>query len=144
MNSKIRPLLQKIMVLLVVLGGMVAGWKNLQFTKTLGQLQDDPVTQWEKRFVVLKGLIPFKRGVVGYLSDSGVPGVDYAAANDLGEYTLTQYTLSPVILVRGTNQEWIVGNLSKQAYAVWSRSNQGQFEVTPLNYGLYLIHRLDR
>lgn len=132
------------MVLLVIVGGVVTGWQNLQYTKSLGQVKDDPVGQWEKRFEGLKELIPFRRGAVGYLSDSDIPGVDFSAANDLGEYTLAQYTLAPLVLVRGADQEWIVGNFSRQAYTVWSRSNQGGFEVTPLSYGVYLIHRLGK
>ena len=44
--------------------------------------------------------------MIGYISDSDVPGAAYDAANDEGEYILTQYALAPIIIVRGTDQEW--------------------------------------
>ena len=69
--------------------------------------------------------------MVGYISDSNIPGLTYNAANDEGEYVLAQYVLAPIIIVRGTGQEWNIGNLDKPAYDVWSRTNQGQFEVIP-------------
>ena len=66
----------------------------------------------------------------------------YDAANDEGEYVLTQYVMSPVIIVKGTAQEWNIANLDRQAFDMWSRSNQGKFEVTAFKGGLYLLHRI--
>jgi hypothetical protein len=136
--------LQRGVIVLIVLASLYASIQNLISTKALGSITDDPVADWEKRFAPLKQQIPFKRGVVGYISDSGIPGVSYNAPNDEGEYVLTQYVLAPIIIVKGTDQEWNIGNLGKQAYAVWSKSNQGQFDVLPFKGNLYLFHRVGK
>ncbi len=136
--------LQRGLLALIVVASLYASIQNLISTKDLGSITDDPVADWEKRFVPLKAALPFTRGVVGYISDSSVPGASYDSANDEGEYVLTQYVMSPTIIVKGTDQEWNILNLSPQAYKIWSASNQGQFEVIPFKGNLYLLHRLDK
>ncbi len=133
---------QRVVLALIVLASLYASIRNLISTKELGSLTDDPVADWEKRFEPLKKRLPFLRGVVGYISDSSIPGVGFDAANEEGEYVLTQYVMSPIIIVKGTDQEWNIGNLGQEAYRVWSQSNQGGFEVIPFKGNLYLIHRL--
>ena len=136
--------LQRGVMVLIVLASLYASIQNLISTKDLGSVNDDPVADWEIRFRPLKEQLPFKRGVVGYISDSSIPGVSYNAANDEGEYVLTQYALAPIIIVKGTGQEWNIANLDKDAYAIWSGTNQGQFEVIPFKDRLYLLHRLKK
>ena len=134
--------LQRGVVVLIVLASLYASIWNLISTKDFGSVNDDPVADWEIRFGPLKEKLPFKRGVVGYISDSSIPGVSFNAANDEGEYVLTQYALAPIIIVKGTDQEWNIANLDRDAYAVWSKTNQGQFEVIPFKDKLYLLHRI--
>ena len=55
---------------------------------------------------------------------------------------LTQYVLAPIVIVKGTAQEWNIANLDRPAFDLWSKSNQGQFEVIPYKGGLYLLHRI--
>lgn len=129
---------------LIALASLFASLQNLIATKDLGSVTDDPVADWDLRFARLKQRLPFQRGVVGYISDSSIPGIRFDAANDEGEYVLTQYAMAPIIIVKGTDQEWNIGNLSSQAYDAWSASNQGQFEVTALGNRLYLLHRITR
>jgi hypothetical protein len=129
---------------LIVIASLYASLQNLIATKDLGSLTDDPVAVWDLRFARLKQRLPFQRGVVGYISDSSIPGATYNAANDEGEYVLTQYAMAPIIIVKGTDQEWNIGNLSTQAYELWSASNHGQFEVIPFKDGVYLFHRIAR
>ncbi len=134
--------LQRLFLVLLVAAGVAASIQNLIATKNLGSVSDDPVADWEKRFVPVKQHIPFERGVVGYISDSSVPGVSYNAANDEGEYVLTQYVMSPIVIVKGTNQAWNIANLSRQAFELWNKSNQGKFEVMAFKGSLYLLHRI--
>lgn len=133
---------RRTLFLLIVLASLYASLQNLLSTKDLGHINEDPVAAWEKRFEPLKERLPFTRGVVGYIIDSDIPGVNYDAADEEGEYVLVQYAMSPIILVRGTDQEWNIGNLSRQAYEAWSQSNHGRFEVIPFKGNLYLIHRV--
>jgi hypothetical protein len=134
--------LQRLFLVLLVAAALAASIQNLIATKSLGSVSDDPVADWERRFGPIKQRIPFERGFVGYISDSSIAGMSYDAANDEGEYVLTQYVMSPTIIVKGTNQEWDIANLSRQAFDLWSKSNQGKFEVTSFKGGLYLLHRI--
>jgi hypothetical protein len=133
---------QRGIIILIVAGSLYASAVNLISTKNLGSVSDDPVADWEKRFAPIKPEIPFERGVIGYISDADVPGASYDAANDEGEYVLTQYVLAPVIIRRGTNQEWNIANLDRPAFELWNKSNGGKFQVTAFKGGLYLLHRV--
>ncbi len=134
--------LQRLALVLIVLGSLAASVQNLLATRSLGSVTDDPVADWEKRFAPIEARLPFKRGVVGYISDSSIPGIAYDAANDEGEYVLTQYALAPIIIVKGTNEEWNIANLSRAAFEAWDKTNAGKFQVIPLKGGLYLLHRV--
>ena len=138
----IRFILQRVMLAGIVLTSIYFGVQNVRAAITVGNLNSDPVTKWEVRFDAVKKLLPFKRGVVGYLTNSDVPGAIYDTNNEQGEYTLTQYTMSPIILVRGDNEEWTIANLNSKAYQIWSQSNHGEFRVIPLKDDLYLLQRL--
>jgi hypothetical protein len=126
---------------LFVLASLVASIQNLVATRTLGSTSDDPVADWERRFQPVKARLPFQRGFVGYISDSAIPRITFDAANDEGEYILTQYAMAPIIIVKGTDQEWNIANLTPEAFKAWSAQNSGNFEVTPLRGSLYLLHR---
>lgn len=136
--------LQRGLLTLIVAVSLYASLQNLIASKDLGSLTDDPVADFSKRFDPLKAKLPFKTGAVGYISDSSIPGIQYDAANDEGEYTLTQYVMSPIIIVKGTNQEWNIALLTPTAYKVWSQTNNGQFEVFVFKGNLYLLHRLSK
>jgi hypothetical protein len=127
---------------LILLASLYASIQNLISTRDLGSTTDDPVADWELRFRPLKRDLPFERGIVGYISDSDIAGIAFDAANEEGEYVLTQYALAPIVIVKGTGQEWNVGNLSTRAYEIWSTHNHGRFEVLPFRDGLYLLRKI--
>lgn len=135
-------LLQRGLLGLIVLAGLYASVQNLLATRSLGRLGDDPVADWEQRFAPIRQRLPFQRGLVGYISASSVPGASYDAANEEGEYVLTQYAMAPVILVKGADQEWDIANLDRAAFEAWSRANGEAFEVVVSRGGLYLLHRV--
>jgi len=134
--------LQRILLVLIAAASLYASARNLSATADLGRITEDPVADWEVRFEPLRARLPFVRGVVGYLSDSRVPGASYDKANDEGEYILTQYALAPIIIVWGTDQEWNVANLSVEAYRLWSTQEHAEFDIRPIGSGLYLLHRI--
>jgi len=134
--------LQAALLIWIVAASLYSSLRNLLSTRELGGLHEDPVAAWESRFQPLKERLPFVRGVVGYISDAEVPAAQYDPRDVLGEYILTQYAMAPIVLVKGSDQEWNIGNLSPQAYQVWSRAHQGQFEVFPFKGNLYLFRRL--
>lgn len=134
--------LRRMMLGLVAAASLYASVTNLSSTAELGSVAEDPVADWEVRFEALRAKLPFVRGVVGYISDAGVPGATYDRANDEGEYILTQYALAPIIIVWGTDQEWNVANLSAEAYRLWLAEGHPEFDIQPLGSGLYLLHRI--
>ena len=138
----VRLILQRVLVAGIVVASIYFGIRNLRTAIAVGNLSSDPVTKWEVRFQPVKKVLPFQRGVVGYITNSDVPGAKYDPNNEQGEYTLTQYSMSPIILVRGDNEEWTIANLNSKAYQIWSQSNHGKFRVIPLNDDLYLLQRL--
>jgi hypothetical protein len=138
----IRRILQLGLIAWVIYSSFAQSISYLISTKERGSLGQDPVTQWETKFVRLKNALPTGTAVVGYLADWDVPGIPYDDGNQHGEYVLIQYTLSPVILTRGMEHEWIVGNLTHEAYEKWQSSAQGNFEVSFFKNNLYLIHKV--
>jgi hypothetical protein len=126
----------------VALASLFASVQNLARTPDLGSLKDDAVADWVERFDPIKARLPFQRGVVGYISDAQVPGIEFNSADELGEYVLSQYALAPIILERGARREWCIANLSRQAYKTWSSTNQSIFDVVWSGRGLYLLHRV--
>ncbi len=138
----VRLIFKRAMLAGIIVASIYFGLQNLRTAITVGNLGKDSITEWEVRFNAVKKLLPFKRGVVGYLTNSDVPGAAYDANNEQGEYTLTQYAMAPIILVRGDNEEWTIADLNSKAYQIWSQSNHGEFRVIPLNDNLYLLHRV--
>ncbi len=125
----------------IILAGIYFGIQNVKSAIAVGNLNSDPVTKWEVRFQQVKKILPFKRGVIGFMQNSDVLGGPLDD-NEQGEYTLTQYAMAPVILVRGDNEPWTLAIFSSKAFQAWNKSNHGQFRVITLNYSLYLFQRL--
>ena len=70
----------------------------------------DGISVWEQRLSRLKDNLP-PDGIIGYVSDWDIPGEE--SSSDLEtEYRLTQYTLAPLVLTRGTGYNLVVGNIA--------------------------------
>ena len=118
------------------LSTQVAGWNPRN-------LSDDPVSNWEARCEELKQALP-PSGEIGYLADWDLPGWQASPSNQSdmdNEFRLTQYALSPRVLVRGAAQNLIVGNLT-------SDQSVGQIEkqftvkmVHSYGLGIYLFQK---
>lgn len=121
---------------------VVAGWKNLQYIRALEYNASEPVADWEQRMAPLKRALPISRGFVGYVSDSSVACFDCLNIDDQIEFTLTQYALAPIIVNKGIDYEWVIGNFGKGTYPAWAQNYTGQFAVQHFPYGIYLLHRL--
>jgi hypothetical protein len=140
-TMNIRFILQRVMLAAIMIASIYFGIQNLRDAIAIGNLNSDPVTDWEVRFQQVKKNLPFKRGAIGFLQNSDVLGTDFD--NNLqGEYTLTQYAMSPIILMRGDKQEWTLAELNSSAFQVWDQANHGKFRVYVLNDNLYLFQRL--
>ena len=134
--------LRRFSFLILLILEIFIGWKNLQFIKSAEYNTSEPVAEWERRFARLKEVFPLTRGVVGYISDPDVSGYPYGPDDEL-EFNLTQYTMAPLIIHKGTNFEWIIGVLSNSVYQDWAQSHGAEFKSTFYKYNIYLIHRLN-
>jgi len=68
-----------------------------------GSTPSDVAKRSDQRFARLKAALP-ERGVVGYIGESGTPG--------LPDYYLAQYALAPLVLDHSANHALVIGNFS--------------------------------
>lgn len=77
----------------------------------------DEITAYEARYQELKHTLP-PEIVVGYLSDPVPPDLPRSEGRThFKRFVLTQYALSPVIVVRSTEPDLVVGNFESHAHA---------------------------
>ncbi len=140
MRNKI---LQKIILALLVLLGIKTGIQG--FISTINMPSPDvSVANWDERAAALKESIPFERGMVGYISDIDIPGVEYDRQNLVGEFTLTQFAIAPIVLIQGSDdEEWNILSLTPQAYEIWSAENAQNYEVIKFGGKFYLAHKVN-
>ena len=103
---------RKVIALLILLAILsFALLSNLQLFRQEARLNpqfvsSDAITAYERRFEGLRKMLP-PRGVVGYITDKGVTASDSEATQ---YFFLTQYALSPLIVIRDLNHQFVVGN----------------------------------
>ncbi|CAG0951123.1 hypothetical protein ANAEL_00075 [Anaerolineales bacterium] len=137
-----KRVLQGIVLAAVVVLGIKTGIENFQ--SSLAERSNDAavIGAWNERLSKLTAPIPFERGFVGYLSNADIPGANYSSDDAEGEFVLTQYAITPLILVRGTEQEWNILNLDRGTFEKWQQENAGKFEVVKSGGGMYLVHKV--
>jgi hypothetical protein len=136
-----KNVLQKIILALLVLLGIKTGVQGLISTINMPS-HDVSVANWDERAAALKDAIPFERGMVGYISDIDIPGIEYDRQNLVGEFTLTQYAIAPIVLIQGSDdQEWNILSLTQPAYEIWITKNADDYEVIKFGGKFYLAHK---
>ena len=137
-----KKILQKTIMVILVLLGIKTGIQGLISTINMPS-PDVSVAKWDERVVLLKESIPFKRGFVGYISDIDIPGIEYDRQNLVGEFTLTQFAIAPIVLIQGSDdEEWNVLSLTPKAYEAWSAENASQYEVIKFGGKFFLAHKV--
>jgi hypothetical protein len=135
--------LQRIILIAIAILGIKTGLES--FTSNIKiHSNDTSVAIWDERVSNLIASVPFERGVVGYISNQDIPGAAFDEDDAEGEYILTQYAIAPLILIRGTDQEWNILNLTPDAYEQWSQANANDFEVVGFGGGLYLVRKVSK
>ena len=91
----------------------------------LSQVGRDEITLYQKRFDVIKGMLP-ARGIVGY-AGGGLNYAEYwnSEAAALRNWFLTQYTLAPVVVSITTNRRITIINDSGGGTDSTSSENAG-------------------
>ncbi len=143
MLSQSRVRMIRLAAFMALLGLQVlTGWKNLQYIQDAEHNASEPVADWEQRMAPLRKALPISIGFMGYVSDSSAACFDCLNIDDQIEFTLTQYALAPIIVSKGIDYEWVVGNFGKGTYQAWAQNHVGEFEVQHFPYGIYLLHRV--
>ena len=94
----------------------------------------DLVSNFEDKMVALKQSLP-PRGTIGYFTDSEPDFINWE------EYWLTQYALSPLIVVKNIDNECIVGILHSSEIARNSYGNSGLSLIKDFGNGIVLLRR---
>ncbi len=135
--------LQRIILVVIALLGVKTGLES--FVSTVNMRSNDmSVANWDERISNLTALIPFERGFIGYISNADIPGAAFDEDDASGEYILTQFAVAPIILIRGTDQEWNILNLDPKAYEKWYQANANDFEVVNFGGGVYLVRKVSK
>lgn len=101
-------------------------------------LNDDPVTNWERRIEPLKNDLP-KSGEIGYLSDWDLPDWNGGQSDMDNEYRLTQYALTPRLLIRGSGYTQIVANLTHPEDVLRIEALFNVHKIHDYGFGIYLF-----
>jgi hypothetical protein len=133
----------QLLIGLIVLLSLYSSISYLIWTQSAGTVDFDHVADWDARFTPVKEALPIQRGTLGYIADWDIPGADFAPSDQDAEFILTQYAFAPFILVRGAEQEWIVGSLSPRSYEAWTQIRVGKYKDYKFKGNVYLFHRLD-
>lgn len=111
------------MLLLILLPALVTNLLmfGVEIKKYRKSLIKNEVTMHEDRFVILKKILP-PQSVVGYITDqqTGNSVKEYYAVK---EYYLTQYALSPIIIVNEKSRHLVIGNFHEPINNVLKDTN---------------------
>ncbi len=94
----------------------------------------DLVSNFEDRIVGLKHSLP-PRGTIGYFNDSEPDSINWE------EYWLTQYALSPLIVAKNIDNEWVVGILHSSGLAGNRYEDLGLLLIRDYGNGIVLLRR---
>jgi len=94
---------------------------------------------------LVEAVLPSGVSVAGYLENADLKGL--TSVQDLAEFFLTQYGLAPVVLQKGYDHEWIVGNfghtLAQHELSVLDQM-LGPHTTQDFGFGIYLMHRIPK
>ena len=138
-------MLKKITIIVLALGSLVLGaWHLVEYALKWNPefIANDMISSWDKRMAGLRADLPADVKTIGYVGNWDIlPDSDYIYADEETEFVLTQYALSPVIVERSYNEEWVILNLSPKAYDIWTQRQPQDIKVTDYGLRIFLVHR---
>ena len=131
----------------LILVVLFLAFASYQFALTFSSHQwrnpsDEMVSKWEDRLQALREALPAGVSQVGYVDDAALSGDP--SQLDGNEFQLMQYSVAPVALQNGLEQEWIIGNFrSDENLDGWLTEQLGAYELQGFGFGLYLIYDVE-
>ncbi len=111
--------------------------RTIQKEWSAAAIGQDGRSLWEQRLTELRGDLP-KQGVIGYVSEQDIPGAAYDPVNSNEEYALTQYFLAPLIVQRGTDYDYVIGNFGNPNDDYQVEKTLGIEPAASYGMGIYL------
>lgn len=127
--STLRPGARILLSLLLIFFSAFYMKQLLAGSINIGDTGAERLDRWEADMQLVRDTLPIQRGVVGYISESDLEGVEFAFWDDETEFILTQYALAPLILKKGLAAEWNVVVLREEYLKMWLEQNPGQYEI---------------
>jgi hypothetical protein len=138
-------MLKKSAVIVLVLGSIILGaWHLIEYALRWNPefIANDMVSSWDKRMAGLRADLPADIKTIGYVGNWDIlPASDTIYADEETEFVLTQYALSPVIVERGDNEEWVILNLSRKAYDIWIQRQPQDMKIIDYGLRIFLVHK---
>ena len=98
------------------------------------------VSKWEHDITSLDEKIPAGQTRLGYLSDWDLLP-DSASPDQYVFYYLTQYSLAPIFIDRGIENEWIILYTSVPKPKAWLDDHLQLYTIEAAGYRFFLIHK---
>jgi hypothetical protein len=138
-------MLKKSAVIVLAFGSIILGaWHLMEYSLKWNPefIANDMISSWDKRMAGLRTDLPVDVKVLGYVGNWDIlPESDYVYADEETEFVLTQYALSPVIVKRDDNEEWVVLNLNPKAYDIWIQGQPQDIKITEYGLRIFLVHK---
>lgn len=131
-----------------LLGSVCLFLASLHLAGVLGSSSDtvDTVSLWEQRMKAVRRALPPSVERIGYLEAADVPQAQ--SDPEKSEFFMTQYSLAPVVVSKGLEYEWILGNFGSALSdpAIRSRLDEEleSYTIQDLGFGLHLIHNMGK
>ena len=105
---------------------------NEAYTKT--------ISQYESRLKPIKDDLPSSVDVIGYLDNTFIAN-ESAQPDIAAEYAITQFSMSPTIIQRGNQHEFILLNMTKDYFEIWFEKESENYNISFYGFNLYLAQR---
>lgn len=103
---------------------------------------NDDVSIWTARLEELRANLPPEESILGYLTESDVPGVTYDPIDHDEEFVMTQYALAPFIVQHGTQPTYVIGNFANPAVTISAVESMFDLKlVKDYSMGIFLLKR---
>lgn len=130
-----RHRLDRLAVFFLALAGLLSGYYSFFVGPENVLIDEDEAAKWEERMQPLREELPVGVQEMGYLADP-----EFTA--QVQEYSLTRYTLAPIVVRHGVDFEWIVGNFTEPGFeSILNREIPDGYDIERFGSGIYLIHR---
>ncbi len=124
-------------LLLVSLSSALRVAQSVRKTWNPAEIGQDGRSLWEQRLEELRGDLPMQ-GIVGYVSEQDIAHAPFDPVDTNEEYALTQYFLSPLIIQRSTDYEYVIGNFGNPDYDYKVEETLGIEQIASYGMGIYL------